>query len=219
MFIENKYYRWYFQLIENARDRPTLKGYMERHHITPRCLGGSDDLENLVYLTFKEHFLAHWLLTKFMEGQVKHKLLQAIWRMCCGTTKQGRKVASWQYARARLAVYESQIGKPRSIEYREKIARTLTGKKLGPFSEEHKRRISESNKGKRRTNEQIQNIRLSQILRTDDNKGWEHINSTRKRCPYCDLEVAPGMYARWHGERCKNTSPSVAIHAILGFST
>lgn len=38
--------------------------YYEKHHIIPRCLGGSDDDTNMISLTYREHFLAHLLLTK-----------------------------------------------------------------------------------------------------------------------------------------------------------
>lgn len=34
----------------------------ERHHIIPKCMGGDDNADNLVNLTFREHFLAHLLL-------------------------------------------------------------------------------------------------------------------------------------------------------------
>lgn len=36
--------------------------YHERHHILPRCLNGTDDEDNLIDLTSKEHFQAHKLL-------------------------------------------------------------------------------------------------------------------------------------------------------------
>ena len=29
-------------------------------------------------------------------------------------------------------------------------------------------------------------------------------NRKRKQCPYCEKETTPGMFARWHGDRCKN---------------
>ena len=38
--------------------------YTETHHIKPRCIGGSNNFDNLVVLTPKEHFLCHYLLTK-----------------------------------------------------------------------------------------------------------------------------------------------------------
>ena len=39
-------------------------GYIETHHIIPRCLKGKDTKDNLIKLTLREHFLAHWLLWK-----------------------------------------------------------------------------------------------------------------------------------------------------------
>ena len=53
----------YDSLILRARGR-VRHGYMERHHIVPRCMGGSDRKDNLVYLTAREHFLAHKLLVR-----------------------------------------------------------------------------------------------------------------------------------------------------------
>lgn len=40
------------------------EGYAEEHHIIPRSLGGCDDKSNLVLLTAREHYLAHYLLMK-----------------------------------------------------------------------------------------------------------------------------------------------------------
>ena len=53
----------YNELIERARGR-SRQGYMERHHIVPKCLGGGNQSSNLVYLTAREHFLAHKLLAR-----------------------------------------------------------------------------------------------------------------------------------------------------------
>jgi hypothetical protein len=46
------------------------RGYSEKHHIIPRCLGGSDDRNNLVRLTAREHFIAHRLLAKVHGGKM-----------------------------------------------------------------------------------------------------------------------------------------------------
>ena len=58
-----KYTKWYAQITERARNR-ILDTYTETHHIIPRSLGGTDDINNLVELTAREHFICHWLLTK-----------------------------------------------------------------------------------------------------------------------------------------------------------
>lgn len=44
--------------------------------------------------------------------------------------------------------YENGPKKVLSEETRKKISETLTGRKIGPFSDEHRRKISEANKGK-----------------------------------------------------------------------
>jgi hypothetical protein len=52
----------YDSIISRAKQRDRLTEYQERHHIIPRCLGGSDDSDNLVLLTAREHFICHALL-------------------------------------------------------------------------------------------------------------------------------------------------------------
>lgn len=57
------YHAHYNRLISRARSR-VLEGYFEGHHVVPKCLGGSDTPDNIVYLTAEEHFVAHLLLVK-----------------------------------------------------------------------------------------------------------------------------------------------------------
>lgn len=52
----------YEALIAKARARSEVGTYAEEHHVLPRSMGGSDTADNLVRLTAREHFLAHWLL-------------------------------------------------------------------------------------------------------------------------------------------------------------
>lgn len=59
------YERIYKQLVSFAQARETsLLAFTQNHHILPRALGGTDEKSNLVSLTAREHFLAHWLLYK-----------------------------------------------------------------------------------------------------------------------------------------------------------
>lgn len=48
----------YDRLVSRAKDR-VIGGYVERHHIVPRCMGGQDSKDNLVALTPEEHYIAH----------------------------------------------------------------------------------------------------------------------------------------------------------------
>lgn len=91
MYLQNKYTRIYFSIIENARNR-TIEGYKEKHHIIPQSLGGTNDSDNIVELTAREHFVCHLLLTKMVEGANKSKMYQAAWMMASAASKnQNRK--------------------------------------------------------------------------------------------------------------------------------
>lgn len=75
MFKPNKYTRWYFSIVESAKNRMT-HGYSETHHIIPKCLNGLDTADNLVKLTAREHFICHLLLTKMHDSaKLKYALI------------------------------------------------------------------------------------------------------------------------------------------------
>jgi hypothetical protein len=52
----------YIRFVAPRQNRSTPSGYVERHHILPRSMGGTNDESNLVYLTLREHFIAHRIL-------------------------------------------------------------------------------------------------------------------------------------------------------------
>lgn len=76
------YGRVYEALIEKRRKEPLNRDavYCERHHFIPRCMGGGNEVWNLVYLTAKEHFVAHHLLYKI--NPTDQRLLAAFIAMC-----------------------------------------------------------------------------------------------------------------------------------------
>lgn len=80
MYLQNKYTRWYYQIIDRARTRST-QGYVERHHIIPRSLGGPDTRDNLVDLTAREHYICHLLLTHMTQGRSRNSMLYAVKNM------------------------------------------------------------------------------------------------------------------------------------------
>ena len=71
-------------MVQKAKDRNLSKGdgvYLEEHHIIPRSLNGSNEPDNLVMFTAREHYVAHRLLTKMLEGKQKQKMHMALWCM------------------------------------------------------------------------------------------------------------------------------------------
>ena len=77
----------YYKIIEKAKKETEngnrFVGYFEKHHIQPKSLGGTNDKENLVKLTAREHFICHWLLVKMYDKGTneRNKMLCALWRM------------------------------------------------------------------------------------------------------------------------------------------
>lgn len=121
-----KYHRWYNWLVGRAVCRP-LEAYTERHHIVPSSLGGRNDRSNIVRLTYREHFLAHWLLVKMTTGADRRKMRYALYRM--SGEFDGRTIAGWQYAVARMAQRDAKLGSKHRPEHRAKISASLAGNK------------------------------------------------------------------------------------------
>lgn len=125
------YEKLYNNIINNAIKQVRSKSktaYFEAHHIFPKCLGGTDEKENIVLLTAKEHFICHHLLTKIYQHD---KLHFAFWSMCnqlSGDVTRGYKVTAsvFEKAKIKFAISNSKLH---------------TGKKI---SDEHKQLLSDS---------------------------------------------------------------------------
>jgi hypothetical protein len=106
------YQNIYNQIIENAKsrglDKKKLEGYFEKHHIIPRCINGTDDKDNLVLLTGREHYLCHHLLWKTNKD---HKgLFLAYYRFTHNNYIDGRyhpKLTSKEYELLKLNLSEN----------------------------------------------------------------------------------------------------------------
>lgn len=141
MFIENKYYRWYMALTAKADEGV----YTENHHRIPKSMGGGEG-DNLVRLSFRKHFLAHWLLTKCTEGGDKHKMLLALRYFQWGSH---RVLSGWQYEVLRRAMVN---GKVYSVNGKKAIELGFGIRKGDKFTEQHKKNLSKSHTGLRFTN-------------------------------------------------------------------
>ena len=80
--------------------------YYENHHIIPKCLGRTNDKENMVLLTAREHFLAHWLLHKMYPEEVKLALAFSRCRSSSSSCKSNSHL--YKYAREALAFSNSR---------------------------------------------------------------------------------------------------------------
>lgn len=111
MYLQNKYTRWYNNIIDRAKLR-NLTTYTEKHHIIPVSLGGTNNNDNLVVLTAREHYICHMLLTKMTVGKAKKSMTYALWMMTNAAAEhQDRyKCSSTLYEMARKQFSKSQQG-------------------------------------------------------------------------------------------------------------
>lgn len=110
------YQRIYQKLIERARYR-VLDGYAERHHVTPKCMGGTNEITNIVSLTPEEHFFAHVLLVKIHPEQ--KNLVLAVQKMTVSSRthkglRRSRKLYGWLKRKFAVRMRELQSGEGNS---------------------------------------------------------------------------------------------------------
>ena len=121
----------YIDFIKSRKNKIRAKNdgnYYELHHIIPRSLGGIDCEENLVLLTAREHFLAHYLLWKFTKTK---QMTSAFWFV---SHIQKRKISSRQYEKLRLEHIEQLSKKVVCLETGEILTIAKAGIKIATTS-------------------------------------------------------------------------------------
>jgi hypothetical protein len=135
MYLQNKYTRWYYNIIQQAQTR-TISSYTEKHHIIPRSLGGSNSKDNLVALTAREHFICHLLLTRMTQGQNKNKMISAVFYL----TGKGKRKETYREVHSRTyAILKEEL---RSI-----VSKQHKGSKRPPRSDSTKEKLKLSKTG------------------------------------------------------------------------
>lgn len=132
------YKKHYNKLIERSKSR-ILEGYVEKHHIIPKCVGGTDDIDNIAILTPEEHYLAHQLLIKIYPNEQKLVYAAVVMSGYKKYKSVNNKLFGW------LKRKNKALRKDRAKETKPRKKRILT--------EEHKLKIGLSRKGKSHSEE------------------------------------------------------------------
>lgn len=214
------YYKHYYLLINKARER-VLEGYGENHHIIPRCFGGSNEKENLVKLTAREHFIAHLLLYKMQTSKrKKYQMLNA-----CIMMSGKKKINSKLYEHARIE-YSKLHSENISGEKHPMYGTSRTGKE-NPFygkthSTETRKKLSEARDGmvvakdlrdgKKLwvTKEEFETfdyyVGITSGNKSSDETKQKISNGLKNKpvltCPHCGKE-GRGNITRYHFDNCK----------------
>lgn len=217
----------YDKIIARAKQR-VIKGYKERHHIVPRCIGGSNDKDNIVELTAREHFLCHWLLHEMhpdnpglfyafsmmsiipKENGNRYKPSSRIYEYC--RMKMKEKIMSEE---TKAKISNSHKGKILSQEHKDKLSIAKIGKpganKGRQFSESHRNNISNSRIGEKnwrygkKHSEETKNKMRKPKSNEAKNKMSESAKYRNKvECPYCKKVGQYNAMQRWHFNHCKD---------------
>lgn len=148
------YRKIYKNLIESRKMRNISDAIYEKHHIIPRCMGGNNNIDNLVNLTPEEHFIAHQLLVKIYP--TNHSLIYAA-NMMSNRVKNNKEYG-WIKRKFIKIEKINKTGNKRTIESIQKQKNTIKNKIISgewfdnrifvPLSKEHKMKISKANLGK-----------------------------------------------------------------------
>ena len=185
------YQRIYDEIIERAKSRglnkKLLDGYFERHHIIPKCLGGTNSKDNLVLLTGREHYLCHKLLHK---ANKNHKgLFLAFHKMSLSKRlcQERYNISSRDYEFLKIEFKKFNTGSLNPMfgkTLSEKAKRAVSIASSRPKSEEHKRLIGLGNKGKivsEESKEKIKIARQKQIMKPISEETRVKMREARKR--------------------------------------
>jgi hypothetical protein len=145
MFVENKYTKWYFKIIDSSKNKNRTKNrekYFESHHIIPKCMGGIEK----VLLTAKEHFICHLLLCRMTIGADKHKMINALIRMSFSKSNGQKRYTARSYQLVRKFIAEKNREMFKGIPKSEQIKENMRGK-CGKWKrkEFHKKRMRGEN--------------------------------------------------------------------------
>lgn len=159
-------YRKHYEALM-SRGKTARTGYLEKHHITPKCMGGTDESDNLVLLTPEEHFVAHQLLIKMFPENPK--LVLAAYMMTCSPHANGSRMNNklFGWLRQEMGRAISRMNKANAPSRCRKSGETQRGKKL---SEDHRRKIGEAGKGRVASEETRNKIRQKALSRTPEQK-------------------------------------------------
>jgi hypothetical protein len=226
-FVKNKYFNTYSRIIDRAisENRIYNSDIHEYHHPMPKCLGGVD----IVILTFKEHYICHWLLTKFTKGQDRHKMIMAMsffyyLKINTSAKRPLHAIKSTTYSNYKTAFIQAQ--KDRFLDpavnpfYKHDIfcfknIKTGDTKEYTRFEaakytdmqpNEVSRLISRGYNSHKNTSSKGWSIWIDQLglfsHEIEKIKNIEH-RKILVECQYCKKEIDKANHTKWHGDNCK----------------
>ena len=108
-----KNYNDYINYVKSLNRKKSDCMYYELHHIIPRSLKGTNDDGNLVLLTYREHYLAHFLLWKIYSNK---EMMYSFWLMNNTKSKVKFNISSRLYESLKTSFIKAQEKKVICLE-------------------------------------------------------------------------------------------------------
>lgn len=202
------YKKHYDNLILTRKNRPLDANKLyERHHIIMKSMGGSNNDDNLVYLTPREHFVAHLLLWKIYRNNKTAYAMHAL-SVLRRKEREPIKINSRVYQEIKEALRLKPWGK-HTDEMKLHFSNTRKGKNNSMYNKTH----SDKTKQKIASKSKIQcsgstNPRAKKLYQYDLNKNlikiWDCVSYFLK---YYKL----GTYTQIYTNALQNTEAEIPV--------
>lgn len=195
------YKRIYDDLISYRQQNVLSTGYIEKHHIIPRSLGGTNDSANLVSLTGREHYVAHLLLARFNRCS---QTVYALWMMQMKSSKDCDRPCiksghMYEWTRKEFIKYLSEHAKI-----------TSKGERNSQY-------------GLRWITDGINNFKIGKD--EDITQGWSLGRTLKSQtkyftCDYCNISFANKKKKKYCCKQCENLSkPDIVKSNFVALKT
>ena len=192
----------YFAFIQQCQTHNKLVEsitYTEKHHICPSAKTMFPEYQdftthswNLVHLTARQHFIAHWMLWKAYNNSSMAWAFAIFKTQPKQCTHRYTRFTSRIFERLRLSLAEECRkrfkNKPQTNEHIAKRVAKNTGKKRAEAAIEQ---TAQKNTGQKRSNDT--KAKMSEKARA----------RPKIVCEYCSITTDVANYHRWHGYNCK----------------
>jgi hypothetical protein len=187
--MNQHYHNRYLKFIDALKNQ-SIDGYSEKHHIVPRSMGGGDEPSNIIVLTLRQHYVAHWMLWKVYGGKmaVAFDYMNGIKKYGYRLTGRTIKLLSEDVSKRRSErpvsdatkdkQRQAKLGRKLSAEHIEKVRQASIGR---TYSEETKRKVSEGKKGI-----------------STRGTGWTQSEETRNKIGQAQVGALNHMHGRKH---------------------
>lgn len=229
--VSTHYLTRYIKFITSAKEAVLKSKYVELHHILPRSMGGLDNADNLVKLSARQHYLAHWMLWKAYKSKEMTFAFFSMSNQSNHYQNRDRKINSRIYEKLRnefsTLLSKTAENKWQDPGYRQRHIDTNNSENTKKIRSEKAKALWKNAEYVKKILESRAKARAEGRFRTDHSKcgqpgdlnpmkrpevkakntGANHYSNragyTRPSCIYCGKTTTLTNIKRWHNENCK----------------